>query len=274
MKKSIVFLSFVLATSIIFGQDMLLKKQTVVLESGYEIYVHYKYNTDWELDSIIQVSQSGDTGILKLFADERIMQEIQPNYSATYTYYEDSASSFTHWNDNTQVYFFNENNEVYLQKNYGPTGDNWGNSASTWENGNCTITHYTTGQLENMDYDENYLNPFENENKFLKRSFHGSKNFLTHGEFISYTYDQTVLNSLNGYPTEVDFTDGNENRNFFFEYYNFTGIDNWEFEEDASINNILYFNILGQQINKPAKGLFIEHTITERGVVSKKYFIP
>lgn len=274
MKKLSLLMSLVLTTSIIFGQDMLLKKQTVVLENGFEIYAHYKYDADWKLDSIIQVSQSGDTGIVQLFEDERLVFDDRGNNTYSYTYFEDSANSFSHWNENTTVFLFNEGYEVYLQKNYGSMGENWGNITYAWENRNCVLANYSTGQTETITYDEDYLNPFENENKFLKRSFQGSKNFMSHGEFISFTYDQTVQNSLNAYPTEVDFTDGNENRTIYFDYYNFTGIENELIDKDVRVIDIRYFNLLGQQIEIPTKGFYLECKITDKGVISKKFLIP
>ncbi len=105
---------------------------------------------------------------------------------------------------------------------------------------------------------------FFNEKKFPKRSFQGSKNFLQLGKFISSSWDQTVVSSLNGYPTEVDVADGNQSRTLIFEYYNFSGIENGIGDGDVRVIDIRYFNLLGQQIEKPIRGFYIESIFYEK----------
>lgn len=45
-----------------------------------------------------------------------------------------------------------------------------------------------------------------------------------------------------------------------------------EFKYPTKILSTSYFNIFGQQIQKPKKGFYIERSLTNKGVVSKKYF--
>ena len=57
------------------------------------------------------------------------------------------------------------------------------------------------------------------------------------------------------------------------DYYNHVGINDIPFNNDYKTLSVTYYNLLGQEIEKPKKGFYIERITSNRETVSKKYII-
>lgn len=279
MKKLIVLGFIILNMPFLFGQNMLLKKITSSTVNNYHLYDYYKYNADWKLDSIIEVNEAGDTIRLFLYDNDSLKAEIQPSSRWTFNYYgDDSIVEFTSsqtsgWNTyKSGTYYINSDFEMSSYKMMDMGGNYLWTIYYTFVNGNCTEILQPDGLIETMDY-STYINPYLNEKKYFRRAFQGSVNFMETGDFLNSYYELVVHSSLNNFPVKVDFYIDNE---LFitseYEYYDFTSIGESQTYDTHKILDISYFNLLGQKIEKPVKGFYIERIINTKGAVSQKKF--
>ena len=173
------------------------------------------------------------------------------------------------------IYYLNNNNEATIQKTFDSGGNYTGDIIYTWEDGNCVKVLYYNQDEWNFEYANSIKNPYYNQNKYLKKSFLGSCNFYTTGDFISYDYEQFVLSTNNEYPIVSElYKSGEFYRTFNHEYYELSNVNEWMMEKDYEILDIKYYNFLGQEIEKPQKSFYIERKLTDKGIISKKHFIP
>jgi hypothetical protein len=277
MKKLTLIIAFVIINvSFIGAQNMLLKKTTSTSFNNSIIYDYYKYSVDWKLDSVVRVTQQGDTMMLFLFENDSLKTEIQPNYIFNYVYYgSDSIVQFTsmypNWeNYKSGIYYINSDFEMISYNSLYQNGNISGTTYYTYENGNCTKILYNGGQIGTTDY-SSFNNPYLNEKKYFRRGFQGSVNFLEHDSSSNYQLDVVVNASLNNYPEMIDnYIDDELNSTMEFEYYNFTDIT--PIHEIIEILEVTYYNLLGQKIDKPLKGFYIERISTPEGLFSKKKY--
>ena len=124
MKKwTLIVVIVILNMSFLYAQNMLLKKITTSTESNFHIYNYYKYNVDWKLDSVIEVTELGDTIRLFLYDNDSLKAEVQPSNIWTFDYYgADSVVEFTSsqpngWNTyKSGVYYLNSDYEMSSYK--------------------------------------------------------------------------------------------------------------------------------------------------------------
>ncbi len=55
-------------------------------------------------------------------------------------------------------------------------------------------------------------------------------------------------------------------------YYTPVGIDDIQVNNHYKILSITYYDLLGREILEPKRGFFIERKVTDKGIISKKYF--
>lgn len=280
MKKwTLIVVIVILNMSFLCAQNMLLKKITTSTESNFHIYNYYKYNVDWKLDSVIEVTELGDTIRLFLYDNDSLKAEVQPSNIWTFDYYgADSVVEFTSsqpngWNTyKSGVYYLNSDYEMSSYKVLDIDGNYLWTIYYTYENGNCTEILQPDGLKETMDYGS-YANPYLNEKKYFRRAFQGSVNFLEHGDFRNAQYEFVVNSSLNNHPVIVDFYLDNELFSTAeYEYYDLTNVEENQIYDTPLIIDVTYFNLLGQKIEKPRKGFYIERNHTTMGIISKKKF--
>jgi hypothetical protein len=278
MRKRIFTLVFVLINgSFLFAQTMLPKKITVTTTSNFKLYDYYKYNVDWKLDSIIEVNQIGDTTRLFLFDNDSLKAEIQSANIWTFFYYgSDSivelySSQPNGWNTyQSGVYYLNSEFEMTSYKVLDTEGNNLWTYYYTYEDGNCIEISIPGVSSETMDY-SSYINPHLNERKYFRRAYMGSVNYLEHGDFTNSQIDFDVISSLNNYPEKVNYYADNELFSTIeYEYYDFFDVDEILTNEMPEILEVHYYNLIGQEIEKPLKGFYIERITTDKGIISSK----
>lgn len=277
MKSLLSIITMVMCVGLLEAQEMYLKKETAKMDENWEVYNMYNYDENMNLQSIYMITQNEDTVISKFFVDGRIQMEIQPNLTMQFEYQGDSVMEYREQNDGSfllsMVYFLNGAHEVVEMKMCDNNGNYIGSISLEWEFGNCIHSLNSIGGEEFMVYDEYVRNPFLNENKFFKRGFPGSYNQLTYGDFISAEYEMTIINTVNDFPTEIEFSDSNGNeRTLYYEYFDPSGIADELYSRHVEILDVIFYNALGQQIQKPEQGFYIEKVITSRGSFTKKYF--
>ena len=278
MKKLTLIIGFViLNVSFLCAQKMLLKKITSITISNFHVYDYYKYSVDWKLDSVIRVTELGDTTRLTLFDNDSLKYEIQPNVTWTFDYYgDDSIVEFISSLPNSRtlykvgVYYINSDFEIISKKAFDMAGNYLCTYYYTYQDGNCIEILNPDGLIETMDY-SSYSNPYLNEKKYFRRTFPGSVSFLEYGDFLNSQYEFVVNSSLNNYPDIVDFYINNELFSTLeYEYFNLNNVTS--IDEITEILEVNYFNLLGQKIEKPLKGFFIEKISTTKGTISNKKY--
>lgn len=280
MKKftSIVFL-VIFNVAFLNAQNMFLKKITTSTVSNFHIYNYYKYSADWKLDSVIEVSEIGDTIRLFLYNNDSLKAEIQSSNIWTFDYYgDDSIVEFTSsqangWNTyKSGIYYLNSDFEMSSYKVLDIDGNYLWTIYYTYDNGNCTEILQPDGLKETMNYGS-YLNPILNERKYFRRAYQGSVNLIEFGDFRNAQYEFVVNSSLNNYPVIVDFYLDNELFSTIeHEYFDLTAVEENQIDDPSNIIDVTYFNLLGQKIEKPTKGFYIERNHTTNGIISKKKF--
>ncbi len=252
-----------------FSQQMHLKSYTYQYTVGTDIlniYTYY-YNDDYSLDSVVLHDQNETTYGTYLFENDRIIEEHYGSRLQFWKYFDNLVQQFAvQYNDTTleNTYFLNEDDQLCI--------DTLGHLINycSWENGNLldvmtvnTIAHDTT--RDPMIYDENILNPWYESNKFFRHDFWGSVNFIKKIKAATFT----VEDAINNYPKFVTQEVGGKMvGTYTFDYY----MDP-EDEGDSTLLSISYHNLLGQKIEKPKHGFYIERELTTKGVVGKKYFM-
>lgn len=267
---------FIVSMSAI-GQEIYLKKVSIQNFEQNSFYIsEYIYDTDWKLDSIKSTNEDGYPLSLKDFSNDTLLLEVQPNLTIRYEHYVDSVMVFyENGSSNLQsVYYLNIDFEATSQRKFNTGGGYTGTNYFSWEDGNLMDVSFYNGNIWTFDYFTEYKNPYENENKYMKRSLYASGSYASDADFTDYIWKFQVLSHINGYPVEVElYKDGELNRNILFEYHNVTNVEVLAANLEYEVLDIMYYNISGQKINKPDKGFYIERKHTDKGMFSKKYFI-
>lgn len=281
MKRLSVLLSLCLLSGFLFAQTIFLKKEIIQFDPNSSASINYSYDDNMHLQSIHTINYSGDTVVTKLYEDERLTWDIQPNLTMQFIYSGDSiyeyreqmngnfALSFVHvTNSNHQV-----TESILVDIN---TGNFLGSSTYEWAGGNCISGLLGNGVQQSYSYHMDIKNPYFNQNKYFRREHTGSMKLLEFGDFGDHQYTFTVISSESGYPTEVLFNpSNNEERTIFYEYINPSSIPDFHGSEHVKVIDVKYFNLMGQEISKPNQGFYIEQTFTTNGIqCTKKYVQP
>lgn len=145
-----------------------------------------------------------------------------------------------------------------------------------WENGNM-IEEFSDGESEyTATYDYDYINPFYEEYKYFRLGRDGSYNYINEWgpDGAGAIHKYVVLESIGQYPTIAErYLDGEL---AYYHYYNYLYVIT-DIPETALVSatvlSVEYYDIFGRKIPKPQQGLYIERKITNKGIISKKYFI-
>lgn len=277
MKRLVFTTAMILASLWLYSQEMFLKKETTKIDENWEVYALYNYEDNMDVQSIFQVTQNGDTAISRFYLNGRIHEEVTPNLTTQFEYQGDSVMEYRKQNDGSFqlsfVYFMNGAHEVVEYKIVDNEGNYVGSTTQDWEFGNCVETLNSIGGQQFMEYSLFVRNPYLNQNKYFKRGYPGSYNQLIVGDFLTFGYEFNVINTLNDFPTEILFSDtfGNE-WTIYYEYHDPSGDGEGITLSDPEVLEVLYFNALGQRIEKPDEGFYIKKEITPKGSSTRKYF--
>ncbi len=259
MKRIFYLISVVFYAMMMEAQDMYLKMET---DTWSDKYTYYNYDEDWKLESIIVV-YTNDTLETRLYSNDTLVKKVIGNSSRRYYYQGDSVLYFQKEPNGSyylsHVYYLNENNEVTHDNKCNAEGNYTYTINHFWENGNCVKASYENISESHFFYNKTIVNPYYNENKYFKKSFSGSNNIFNFADFEYFTKAQIVLSSKNGYPLEVDFYSSEGYSNLLlYEYYDLTDVNDAIMDDIGELLEIRYYNLFGQEIQKPAKGFFIE----------------
>lgn len=260
------------------AQEMYIKKETSKTSDNWELYKLYNYDETMKLISTFLISQSGDTIIKNFYENERLKHVMLAGLDTKFEYQGDSVLELREqWDGSyllSTVFFLNGAHQVTESKLCDNLGNYIGSIDYDWEMGNCVNSENSIGGQEFMEYDNLVRNPYYNENKYFKRSFLGSLNQLTFGQFLTVDYTFTIISTENEYPTEIEFSDSNgDTRTLYYEYHDPSGIGDGLQAQSFEVLSVNYYNLLGQEIQKPEHGFYIEIKITSKGISGKQFFI-
>jgi len=279
MKNLVLFLIIVLNSAVLQAQDMYLKKKATdyIFHNSSDSRNDYYYASNWYLDSVVKTKNDGNIDLIYRYENDTLRTLDQITHSTEYIYYNDHIELFSHSSNLNYlglVYYLNDNKEVIRGDYYNPDEVLYSNEEYIWKDGNCE-TYIRDGITEQkITYQSALFNPHFNQYKYFKIYAQGSNNFYTTLELNGMLYEYVVENTINDYPQEVKiYINGVYSINVTYEYYIINNIG-----EPAgfplTVLSTDYYNLLGQQIEKPAKGFYIESKITDRGIFSKKIYIP
>lgn len=257
------------------AQQMYLKEVLHLYGSHTETYI-YNYDNAWNLDSITCKYDED-----RYYSNDTLFTTRLSSVTGAYDYFNDSVLVERSKNGNQSPwfkYFVDEADQVTEMKNYQTTY----HCLNTWSDNNLIeVESLSNGFLTTYEYYEGILNPHYNENKYLKGTdnpigyWSGSQNMIKLIEGQNDKVEYKVYDTLNGYPAVATII---EDDNLFvgtvyYDYYVITGIPELPVEP-ARLISVSFFNILGQEIDKPRRGFYIERKITNKGIISTKYYIP
>lgn len=263
MKKLILIITVVMSGLLLQAQEMYLKKVTKNNNVS-----NYYYDENWKLDSVTYNTQTA------IYQNDTIIKRLNPVIGDwEYTYENGLIIVSIEANPTYMLFYINDENQVYQK--IGVTGLI---TDCIWEGDNLITTERIDDYNSTFTYHDDVSNPFYNENKFSKGawtpygSWTGSYDMIKTHTNPSVEITFTINDTLNGYPLSAT-SMGSGTFNYTFEYYIVTGTPELPAEKEKSIS-ISYFNLMGQEIEKPKQGFYIERKLTSIGYVSNKYFIP
>jgi hypothetical protein len=250
----------------------------------YEDYFcqsYYEYDSESNLKSI-EYYENGVYVSTSNYENDTLVNEYWPDGYSYYVYNIDSVYRWwAHSSDSLvrRIFQLDSLGQVYVE--YSPERfDRY--EYHEWENGNCTKVHSDLGSViytDSLIYYSDYLNPFYTQNESIRRGSaslfrNGSVNLLheryhTIGSYTEYR----VLESIGPYPTLIDYGDLYDKDYIIIEYFEVSNDIPETHAESHTVIQTDYYDIMGRKIKKPTKGFYIERKTTDKGVISKKYFI-
>lgn len=225
--------------------------------AGYLTQVYYRSNmyTTYSNDTLIKTF-NGAGGNNFFYDDDSVMMVIY----------------FLDYPPDTVYLKLSEDNEIV------EIGD-WGEEY-IWDDGNCMSEIRYGDTIWHREYYSEYINPWYEENKYLRwdqqiGTYSGSYNlFSSHINWSGPEWEMVVTESIGPYPTVIDYYSGGDlNSTFYLNYkYVITEIPEVP-DNDYKIYSVDYFDLMGRRIPKPVKGFYIERQTTDKGIVSKKFYI-
>ena len=230
------------------------------------------YDEDWNIDSVSRL-YIYDEGQLLTYENDTLKEMLNRSSFSKYYYfyYNDSVQIF--WDKTSGYYhvtsdFHGGDDKIDSIHIYNYDSVIVSTAYLTWDSENCTsIDNYSIYSDGTFNYYNDILNPYYNLHKYDRFGKYGSFNYVSNYTSIDTTYyEWVVINTINDYPVEVvQYTNGVHKNTIYYEYYMVTDINNNPIHE-ANILQIKYFNILGQEINKPKSGFYIEIIQTAQGI--------
>lgn len=247
-------------------QEMLLKKRVDIGTSGDTISVAELFFDSNNFLTFFSGTNygSGDSSYSTYINDTLVSD----SFNNTYEYFNDSIVIYNNgsW---AQTYYLNNLDEIVYDGYYH----------YTWFENN--MIGFTIGSNSySYEYDHEYKNPWFNESKYFKYHINGSE-FLVSKSYKNDTvlrYENIILESIYGYPTKIKQISYSSSGSYWTErhfYYNvISNTPEKPHKNSYKVLSVSYFNLSGQQIEKPRSGFFIKREVTTSGMVSTKHFIP
>ena len=260
------------------AQDMYLKS---VVEKRIQppivtLTEDYYYNNNWQLDSVIYTWQSGNTTNYYYSGDSLINIKYSNGEVILLTYFEDSIVQFnTTKNEVIEVHHMDSENKEIRNDYYANGTYDW-TANNTWVNGNCTYVSSASGWYQDRTFYQELLNPKLKRYQFLREGNfdRGCINYIKYKDGQEpWDYELFIVeDSLQSFPTLVTtYIMGEPSTEFTYEYYIVTDIEESEMENEYIIS-LSYYNLLGQKIEKPESGFYIELKETSKGFSTRKVF--
>ena len=237
----------------------------------------YNYNNSWRLDSVVYYNQSGSKTINN-YRNDTLINEITPTTIFEYVYNSDSIIKRNVTNSEIDRIYFTDLENRELECDRYENGNLLVTYNYIWENENSILYSSSLGGSMIFNYHNEILNPrfqYNTPIRFGHDGTNGSMNYIS--ELIvpdlNITEEFIVEELVAIYPLVVTrYTLGSPTFKYVFDYYVISNIIEYVAGEEI-IESIKYFNIIGQEIQKPKKGLYIERIRSNKGIVCNKYFI-
>ena len=270
-------LVLILLLSLIFqlgmSQEMYLKSVTNIrlpIDTVYSVEQYY-YNGNWKLDSVTFTKPSGARSV-QHYRNDTLIDWVSPERTLEYVYFSDSVIQYNITSNSIKSVLYTDVDlhvialDLYILPDYIQT------DYYTWENENIIAQDYLGGHVDYTYYDD-ILNPRYNKNSMFKvESFNYLSSIKAAGSPYEYIY--FIDEAINSYPLIVTrFQSGNTPIfRSVFEYDIISEVQE-NLPKEEIVLSIKYYNILGQEIEKPRQGFYIERKHTTKGMFSKKYNI-
>lgn len=273
--KNILTISILLIGMIGWGQQAKLDRwYFLYMDGDTSTQCWYVYDSANNLKSIHYYAENW------FFEEGKCVKKEFGNNNNDYTYYEYFSDTLIVVTSPEEypypeyVYYYYLNEDGFIYKWHDK--DNEYVTDILWHEGNAVKTYMNGVPKKSREYYNWYRNPFYEESKYFKNDGifgfgSGSHNMIKH-------YDTTqfyeVADDINGFPTKVNwYFNGNLLRIYHYEYRSITS-DTPEIPiEPYTVHSVDYFDLMGRKIPKPTSGFYIERKTTDKGVISKKYFI-
>jgi hypothetical protein len=264
--KKIVFITLMLAGLI--GQAQEYTTLNYWKEDDYQNnktdYYYCFYDDENNLDSIQQVQNTVLLVTYYYDSDTMIMRHHHVYDSDTQFEYNGDSVFIVMSGDTIGIHTINEEFQIV-------DGDTF-----VWEDGNCISE---TGNWS-ATFSE-FINPWIFAQVYLKGPYffwglsNGSYNLHDEITFNSgNVYRMEVVQSVDEWPYRIALKkDGFVIKDFEVQYNVFVSNGPELPVEPYTVLSVNYFDIMGREINKPGKGLYIERKVTNKGIISTKHYI-
>jgi hypothetical protein len=258
---------------VIQAQQMFLDSVRIYSPIIDSTYLHHtvEYDqADFNVSSFNHhASNTGDVSLKYLFENDTVVKWIHvfPGDTAYYDHLGDTIffnlPGFDSW------YLVNEEYQI-VATSKGDTLD--------WADDNLLEKYGMENTAAEYSY-TNFANPYFNIWRTFKLNHEASYNQVEYIYFPNDNYYRyEVIDSQHNYPTEIDryAIDPLGNETFIGTYYFYftTILDVPEIPTYSRVFSVSYYNLLGQQIEKPKSGFYIERKVTDNGIISTKHFLP
>jgi hypothetical protein len=267
--KKLLLISLILPFMVGQAQVALLDSVTFyssIIDSTY-LYRTVKYDSEANVTSYnIHDQTTGEVELKYHFENDTVKQRINITFGDT-GYFQHigdtiwfSMQNYNGWyrvNQDYQIVESKENNSLVWELD---------NLIQVWEGGDILTSSYLFSD---------YYNPYFNVWKTFKGQYTASQNQIEHKYDLNPKYYE-VKDALHNYPTEIDeYAIGKRSTVYtgtYYYYYTFI-LDVPEIPEYSKVLSVSYYNLLGQQIEKPKRGFYIERKVTDNGVISTKHYL-
>lgn len=265
--KRLLTISFILIGMTGWGQEVYLKNvvaHDVFTDESY-LYATVDYDENWKVTAYREYHSWGDIRKEISYSNDTIIETIFPDK----TYYFDHAGDtiiVTDSQGGEQFYVVNEHYQITSSSN---------GLSMEWAVTNLVKLYYDD-ELQEVYLYTGFKNPYFNVFKTFKGDCYSSYSQIEEALIVGTEYSQywDVTDGIYNYPTEIIYyVDGEQPYTFYYYYHIVTGTTETEMLSAKTLS-VSYYNLLGQRIQKPTKGFYIERKTTNQGVISNKYFIP
>lgn len=273
MKKYMFSSLFMLTFAIASGQTLLINKlKTDFISSGDRSIDQYVYDDLSSLLGIYRTSFEMDTTLIQEYRNDTLISRIYPleNKKYIYKYYPDSVVDWQIVEGDTgapYVYYIDSENKIIGTP---------GGTTFNWEGENMVSEVYSDGKTNIITYHDNMENPHFKEYKYYRWKYRGSHSFIKRIDFFDGSTEELVVTEkINNYPRIVDFyKDSLHIIRYTYEYIEMpNSIETPTDPGSFVVLSVHYYNLMGQEIEKPRKGFYIERKITDKRIISTKHYL-